>query len=123
MEPPFQVRLIFHSLDKLYFISYTALMEIRRTNAFDKWLKNLSDTVGKFVIDARIRRLEEGVFGDTKHVGDGVFEMRIHHGPGYRVYYTKVGSQIMILLCGGDKSTQRSDIAKAKTMVKEITNA
>jgi len=98
-------------------------MEIRRTNAFDKWLKNLSDTVGKFVIDARIRRLEEGVFGDTKHVGDGVFEMRIHHGPGYRVYYTKVGSQIMILLCGGDKSTQRSDIAKAKTMVKEITNA
>ena len=98
-------------------------MEIRRTDIFDKWLKKLSDTVGKFMIDARIRRLEEGLFGDVKHVGDGVFEMRIHHGPGYRVYYTMVENQIIILLCGGDKSTQRSDIAKAKNMVKELEDA
>ena len=98
-------------------------MEIRTTNVFDKWLKNLSDTVGKFMIDARIRRLGEGGFGDVKSVGDGVFEMRVHHGPGYRVYYTRAGDQIIVLLCGGDKSTQRSDIAKAKSMVKELENA
>jgi len=95
-------------------------MEILRTDVFDKWLKNLPDTVGKFKIDSRIRRFEEGFFGDVKHVGNGVFEMRVHHGPGYRVYYTRVGDRIIILLCGGDKSTQRSDIAKAKTMAKEI---
>ncbi|MCL2622703.1 MAG: type II toxin-antitoxin system RelE/ParE family toxin [Planctomycetaceae bacterium] len=98
-------------------------MEIRRSDIFDKWLKNLADTVGKFKIDARIRRLEEGLFGDVKHVGGGVFEMRVHHGPGYRVYYSRMGDQIIILLCGGDKSTQRSDIANAKKMVKEIENA
>ena len=98
-------------------------MEIRRTDIFDKCLKKLSDTVGKFMIDARIRRMEEGLFGDVKHVGNGVFEMRIHHGPGYRVYYTMVENQIIILLCGGDKSTQRSDIAKAKEMVKELEDA
>ncbi|MCL2306322.1 MAG: type II toxin-antitoxin system RelE/ParE family toxin [Planctomycetaceae bacterium] len=92
-------------------------------DTFDKWLKKLSTTVGKFMIDARIRRLEEGLFGDVKHVGDGVFEMRVHHGPGYRVYYTMVGDQIVILLCGGDKSTQRSDIVKAKNMVKELEDA
>jgi putative addiction module killer protein len=98
-------------------------VDIRTTDIFDKWLKNLADTVGKFKIDARIRRLEEGVFGDVKHVGGGVFEMRVHHGPGYRVYYTRVGNQIIVLLCGGDKSTQRADIAKAKTMAKELDNA
>jgi len=94
-------------------------MEIRTTDIFDKWLRNLADTVGKFRIDARIRLLEEGAFGDVKHVGGNVYEMRVHHGPGYRVYYTRVGNQIIVLLCGGDKSTQRSDIAEAKTMAKE----
>jgi len=94
-------------------------MEIRRTDVFDKWLSNLSDTVGKFMIDARIRRLEDGLFGDAKHVGDGVFELRIHRGPGYRIYYTQQGDKIIVLLCGGNKSSQRSDIAKAKKMVLE----
>jgi putative addiction module killer protein len=95
-------------------------MEIHRTDIFDKWMKRLNDTVGKFVIDARIRRLEEGVFGDVQSVGGGVTEMRIHHGPGYRVYYTRRENEIILLLCGGDKSTQRFDIVKAKEMVKEL---
>ena len=98
-------------------------MEIRRTDIFDKWFKNLSDKVGKFMIDSRIRRLEEGVVGDVKHVGYGVIKMRIHHGPGYRVYYTSIGTQIIILLCGGDKATQRADIAKAKTLAQEIVSS
>jgi putative addiction module killer protein len=98
-------------------------MEVRTTDFFDKWLKNLSDVVAQSLIDKRINRLEKGSFGDVKHVGGGVVEIRIHHGPGYRVYYTRIGDQIIVLLCGGKKSTQRSDIAKAQEMVRELDNA
>ncbi|MDR1382434.1 MAG: type II toxin-antitoxin system RelE/ParE family toxin [Planctomycetaceae bacterium] len=95
-------------------------MEIYRTDIFDKWLKKLSDKVGKFMIDSRIRRIENGMFGDFKHVGEGVMELRVHHGPGYRVYCTRKGNDIIILLCGGNKSSQQADIEKAKKMAKEI---
>ena len=69
-------------IDRLYLINHTVLMEVRRTDVFDKWLKNLSGTVGKFMIDARIRQSEEGPFDDVKHVGGNVFEMWIHRSPG-----------------------------------------
>ena len=67
--------------------------------------------------------MEEGVFGYVKSVGGEMFEMRIYYGTGYRIYYTRVGNQIIVLLCGGDKSTQRSDIAKTKKVVEELENA
>jgi putative addiction module killer protein len=98
-------------------------MEVITTDVFTKWLDQLADAMAKQRIEARIRRLGQGAFGDVKHVGDGVFEIRIHCGPGYRVYYTQVGEQIVILLCGGKKSTQRFDIAKAQDMAKELNNA
>jgi putative addiction module killer protein len=80
-------------------------MRVRETGAFRKWLKKLRNTVGKGLILARIDRLEEGNPGDWGPVGDGLFEMRIHYGLGYRVYYKDDGKEIIILLCGGDKST------------------
>jgi putative addiction module killer protein len=94
-------------------------MRIRKTGAFKKWLKKLRDTVGKGLILTRIDRLEEGNPGDWGPVGDGLFEMRIHYGPGYRVYYKEDGKEIIILLCGGDKSTQQADIEKAKKIALE----
>jgi putative addiction module killer protein len=94
-------------------------MRIRKTGAFRKWFKKLRDTVGKGLILARIDRLEEGNPGDRGPVGDGLFELCIHYGPGYRVYYKDDGQEIIILLCGGDKSTQQADIEKAKRIARE----
>lgn len=85
-----------------------------RTPEFDEWLKALRDAVGKARILARLRAAALGNFGDCEPVGEAVFEMRIHVGPGYRVYYTRRGSSLYLLLCGGDKSTQQKDIRKAK---------
>ncbi|MDR0583261.1 MAG: type II toxin-antitoxin system RelE/ParE family toxin [Treponema sp.] len=94
-------------------------MKIRKTGVFRKWLKKLRDTVGKGLILVRIDRLEEGNPGDWGAVGGGLFEMRIHYGPGYRVYYKNEGSEIIILLCGGDKSTQQADIEQAQKIALE----
>jgi putative addiction module killer protein len=94
-------------------------MRIRKTGAFRQWLKKLRDTVGKGLILTRIDRLEEGNPGDWGHIGEGLFEMRIHYGPGYRVYYKNDEKEIIILLCGGDKSTQQADIDKAKKIALE----
>jgi len=77
-------------------------------------LKKLKDHVAKSLIVARIKRFEKGNCGDVGPVGDNIFEMRIHYGPGYRVYYKDIGKEIIILLCGGDKSTQQADINRAK---------
>lgn len=89
---------------------------IHRTEAFDTWLAGLSDLSAKAKILVRIRRAERGHFGDVKLLENGVFEMRIDCGPGYRVYYARNGSLMYLLLCGGDKSTQQSDIRQAGRM-------
>ncbi len=89
---------------------------IIRTEAFDTWLSKLKDARGKARIIARIRSAERGNFGDCESVGQGVTEMRIHFGPGYRVYFTRVGNVVYVLLCGGTKRSQRRDIAKAQEM-------
>ena len=91
---------------------------IIRTEIFDKWLSKLKDSRGKARIIERIRSAERGNFGDVKVVGQGVSEMRIHFGPGYRVYFTRVGNVVYVLLCGGTKRKQQRDIDKAKELAK-----
>jgi putative addiction module killer protein len=89
-------------------------MKIRRSDIYKKWHKKLSDPRARYRISIRIKRLGEGNPGDVKPVGEGISEMRIDYGPGYRVYYKNTGKEIIILLCGGDKSTQNDDIKQAK---------
>ena len=89
-----------------------------RTPEFDAWLKALRDPIGKARIISRIRSAEQGNFGDCESVGDGVSEMRIHRGPGYRVYYARRGQVVYLLLCGGNTSTQNRDIKQAKALLK-----
>lgn len=84
-----------------------------KSTQFDDWLRSLKDRTGKLRILARLTAAEQGNFGDCEPVGGGVFEMRIHSGPGYRIYYTRRGQSIYLLLIGGDKSTQKRDIRRA----------
>lgn len=91
-------------------------MEIRKTEIFVNWLDNLGDSRAKARIIARLDRMEMGNFGDVRPVGGGVNELRIHYGPGYRVYFVRRGPVVVIFLCGGDKKTQHADIAKAKML-------
>ena len=93
---------------------------IKQTELFSRWLHKLKDISGRVSIIRRIERIKSGNFGDSKSVGDDVFELRITSGPGYRVYYTKRDDEIVILLLGGDKSTQSKDIAKAKQIKEEL---
>ena len=85
----------------------------RRTRPFREWHRKLRDTKAKFAIDRRIFRIESGNFGDHKFCRDGVWELRIDIGPGYRLYYAIAGSAVVLLLCGGDKVTQAADINRA----------
>jgi putative addiction module killer protein len=87
---------------------------------FAEWLGGLKDEIGKARILHRMAQATLGNFGDSEPVGEGVSEMRIHYGPGYRVYFMRQGAVIYVLLCGGDKATQKRDIAKAKRMAKEL---
>lgn len=96
------------------------MIEVRRTDTFDKWFKALRDDRALARIARRIDRLAEGHAGDVKSVGDGVSEMRIDVGPEYRVYFTRRGEVIFILLCGGDKSSQDRDIRTAKALVGKV---
>lgn len=96
------------------------MIEIRRTAVFDKWLRKLRDAQARARILVRIKRLSLGNAGDVKPVGAGVLEMRIHHGPGYRIYYVERGSELIVLLIGGDKSSQESDIARAIELAKGL---
>jgi len=96
------------------------MFEIRQTSVFSKWLARLSDATAKAKIAARIDRLALGNAGDVESVGDGVSELRIHYGPGYRVYYTRRGKAIVVLLCGGDKKTQDKDIKAAKSLAEGL---
>ena len=94
-------------------------MDIRKTGNFETWLTRLRNPALLARIQIRIDRLSLGNPGDVKSVGEGVSEIRIDFGPGYRIYFSRRGSQIVLLLCGGDKSTQPADIAKAKALAKE----
>lgn len=96
------------------------MFDVRRTAEFIAWLTALRDVQARARITKRIDRLAEGNFGDAKSVGDGVSELRFDFGPGYRVYYTLRGNVVVILLCGGDKSSQARDIARAKIMAREV---
>ncbi|MDO8965297.1 type II toxin-antitoxin system RelE/ParE family toxin [Algoriphagus sp.] len=89
---------------------------LEKTSEFDKWLKKLNDRKAKAKILLRLQRIESGNLGDVSSVGDGIEEMRVHFGPGYRVYFKKQGDKLILLLIGGDKSTQDSDIKKAKAL-------
>lgn len=93
---------------------------IQTTEAFDAWFSSLKDRAGKMRVQARIDRAEDGNFGDCEPVGEGVSEMRIHFGPGYRVYIAQIGLEVMVLLAGGDKSTQAKDIKKALKLAREL---
>lgn len=90
------------------------MIEIRQTNVFTDWMRGLRDHRAKAKIAARIERLALGNPGDVQPVGQGVSELRIHYGPGYRVYFVRRRTILIVLLCGGDKSTQGDDIKTAK---------
>lgn len=108
-------------IDKHRNVSYKGHeIHIQRTNVFRDWLNGLRDRKARVRIDDRIRRLSDGNFGDTRSVGDGVQELRLAFGPGYRIYYVWHGTALIILLHGGDKDSQARDIAKAKRLAKEI---
>jgi putative addiction module killer protein len=94
------------------------MVEILKTDTFNDWLEGLPDARAKARIAARIDRLALGNPGDVRPVGEGVSELRIDYGPGYRVYFTQRGYLIAILLCGGDKRTQDADIAEARRLAK-----
>ena len=96
------------------------MIEVRQTASFAAWLDALRDDQAKTKIIVRIRRIELGNFGDVKPVGAGVSEVRITHGPGYRLYFVQQGKTVIVLLCGGEKSSQRRYIAAAKQMAKEL---
>ena len=87
--------------------------EIRKTEDFINWLDSLTDLLGRARIQARIERLKLNNAGDSKPVGEGVSELRVDFGPGYRVYFKKIGREVIILLAGGDKRTQNKDIQRA----------
>lgn len=87
---------------------------------FEKWLSDLRDRQTRSRILTRLSHVQEGNFGDHKSVGDGVSELRFAFGPGYRVYYTRRGNVVVIMLCGGDKGSQQGDIRKAKALAAEL---
>lgn len=93
---------------------------ILTTEIFDVWYQSLKDRQAARRIQIRIDRAEDGNFGDSQPVGEGVSEMRIHHGPGYRVYFMQRGLEIFILLAGGDKSTQKQDIKLAQQLARQL---
>jgi putative addiction module killer protein len=95
------------------------MFHIKKTEYFSKWYKHLKDVYAQKKIAIRITQIELGNFGDFKFIDDGIYEMRIHYGPGYRIYYTKEDKIVVLLLVGGDKSTQQRDIEKAKELKNE----
>lgn len=92
------------------------MFSIRPLPEFTKWLDGLSDGVVRGVVVARIKRLERGLMGDVEPVGEGVSELRIHFGAGWRVYFVRRGAQLIVLLAGGRKRTQKADIKRAKSL-------
>ncbi len=96
------------------------MIEIRKTDIFSKWLDGLKDIHARARIMVRIERLSSGNPGDVKPVGEGVSELRVNYGPGYRVYYKQQGKQFIILLAGGDKRTQNKDIKSAQRLARNL---
>jgi putative addiction module killer protein len=96
------------------------MIQIQQTEAYAKWFAGLRDRVARARIDIRIRRLSLGNAGDTKPVGEGVSELRVDHGPGYRIYFIQRGAVVIVLLAGGNKSTQDRDIRNAKALAKDL---
>ena len=96
------------------------MIEIRRTDVYAKWIDNLRDIKARARILVRIERLAAGNPGDVKAVGEGVSELRITYGPGYRVYFKQQGQELIILLAGGDKSTQSKDIGVAQELARNL---
>ncbi len=110
-----------NALDGMYPKGYIfAMNTFEKSDEFEKWFMALKDMKAKARILARLLSAEKGNFGDCAPVGNGVSEMRIHHGPGYRVYYTRRGDVIYLLLVGGDKSTQKRDIKRALAMAEML---
>ena len=95
-------------------------IEIKFTEDFSIWLAALRDRKARLVILSRLDRVAEGDFGDVAVIGEGISEIRIHYGPGYRLYFVKRGNTVVVMVCGGDKSSQSRDILKAKMLVKEL---
>ena len=95
------------------------MVDVIRSSVFDKWLSGLRDRQAMARIGARLDRLALGNFGDAAPIGSGIFELRIDYGPGYRVYCLRRGEQRVVLLCGGDKSSQVRDITRAKALAEE----
>nr|WP_273423154.1 type II toxin-antitoxin system RelE/ParE family toxin [Halomonas sp.] len=95
------------------------MLAIKQTDTYRRWERKLRDSHAKALIAARIFRLANGLTGDVKPVGQGISELRIHHGPGYRVYFKQRDNELVILLCGGDKSTQQNDIDTAQRLAAE----
>ena len=96
------------------------MLEIRKTDIYAQWIDSLRDLRARARIQVRIERLAAGNPGDVKAVGDGISELRIDYGPGYRVYFTKRGREVVILLAGGDKSTQSADIKIALRLARNL---
>ncbi len=95
------------------------MFQVKETETYRRWERSLRDRKARVAISARLFRLTSGLFGDAVPVGQGVSELRIHFGPGYRIYFQQRGNEIVLLLCGGDKSTQQRDIALAKKLAEE----
>lgn len=95
------------------------MIEILQSVTFEKWRHRLRDKRAVSMITTRLLRLANGLEGDVEPVGEGISELRIHYGPGYRVYFQKRGNRLIILLCGGDKKSQERDIATAKKIAKD----
>jgi putative addiction module killer protein len=96
------------------------MIEVRQTVAYREWFGGLRDARAKAQIIRRIERAQSGNLGDVAPVGEGVSEMRIHYGPGYRLYFVQKGREIILLLCAGEKSTQKRDIRHAIALAKEL---
>ena len=108
-------------LDNYHTVSYKIqVYEVQKTDEFDSWLSALADQKAVAKVASRIERLGMGNPGDVEPVGEGISEMKIDYGPGYRVYYKRTGKTGMLILCGGDKSTQDKDIKRAKEMAAQL---
>jgi putative addiction module killer protein len=94
--------------------------EIETTDDFERWLRGIRDGKTQKIIIKRVRMMELGNLGETRFLAKGLFEAKIHYGPGFRLYFVNRGAKIIVLLCGGDKSTQKQDIKKAMEMAEDV---